>query len=691
MSLEQKEIEICQEVNLEITKKSVDAEVCSNTDLEISGKKKEYSIVGDSLYASITSEQAPQWLTSIIDDVVNSLLATRMNDLNRAIDSINKSLLELDVAKNQYQELINIDSRIDSVLASRLQTLNATIQQNSANIIELDIAKVTPNEALAISIDHVNAQINNGKIHSLVTELNSAIANNEMSAAQRIETIESVYNENESKVRQILSSKTGVYTPEENAISELIIDAESLQSQIDGQIDYYFYDSSLGQTAISVSGSATWTTDTLKKEHNGDVAYDTKLEVGYWYDRRTSSWVKLTETQNAGVIEALKKASRAQSTADGKVTNYYAIRSTTAPATNKLWMDITGTPVLKKYTTSWVKITPEYGDTAMTISVPVTENRVYTYTNGGWAEYREGGVYANAEAITLLEVDLEALDQSIYGSTGLENILRGVITREGARVESKFAYNSSIGINGKFYKSGFGLSALTTNGGTGTEANPYNSEFWINAQKFKFTNDNKTGQVAPFTIDASGTNPQITFNGKVEFTNINHVPEINKTYVQATQPTSGMIKGDTWVNTSDNNSLNTYNGSTWVKTQNGNKTYLQTSAPASGMLKGDTWIDTDDNNALYTYNGTSWVKTKAGATPQEVVNAVNAGNTTTINGGKITTGTITANQVNLNNLFAQNITYTGVITGGNVAGGGIIQSYDGKMKIDLVNGSIYIV
>ena len=49
-----------------------------------------------------------------------------------------------------------------------------------------------------------------------------------------------------------------------------------------------------------------------------------------------------------------------------------------------------------------------------------------------------------------------------------------------------------------------------------------------------------------------------------------------------------------------------------------------------------------------------------------------------------------ADQINLNNLFAQNITYTGVITGGNKAGGGIIQSYNGKMKIDLVNGSIYI-
>jgi hypothetical protein len=62
----------------------------------------------------------------------------------------------------------------------------------------------------------------------------------------------------------------------------------------------------------------------------------------------------------------------------------------------------------------------------------------------------------------------------------------------------------------------------------------------------------------------------------------------------------------------------------------------------------------------------------------------------TINGPRITTGSIGAAQINVSDLFAQNITYTGVITGGNTAGGGIIQSYNGKMKIDLVNGSIYI-
>ena len=211
---------------------------------------------------------------------------------------------------------------------------------------------------------------------------------------------------------------------------------------------------------------------------------------------------------------------------------------------------------------------------------------------------------AGASTNTGLSAYLEASDGTIGGADSqLANTIR--VTAEG--VESKWAYNSIVNINGVYKKSGFGLTTNYTNSGTadGTKTKPYTSEFWIDATKLMFTNSDMTGRTAPFTIDASGTTPQIKFNGVVEFSNISNVPQL-------------------------------------------------------------------------------------GSTPQQVVDAVNNGSTTTISGGKITTGSITANQVNLNDLFAQNITYTGVITGGNVAGGGIIQSYDGKMIIDLVNGSLYI-
>lgn len=132
---------------------------------------------------------------------------------------------------------------------------------------------------------------------------------------------------------------------------------------------------------------------------------------------------------------------------------------------------------------------------------------------------------AGASTGTGLSAYLEDSNGNIGGADSqLANSIR--VTAEG--VESKFAYNSLLNINGVYKKSGFGL---TTNyiSGSGTQIDPYVSEFWIDASRFKFTNSNVTGSVAPFTIDASGTTPQIKFNGVVNFSNITNVPQLGST------------------------------------------------------------------------------------------------------------------------------------------------------------------
>lgn len=40
-----------------------------------------------------------------------------------------------------------------------------------------------------------------------------------------------------------------------------------------------------------------------------------------------------------------------------------------------------------------------------------------------------------------------------------------------------------------------------------------------------------------------------------------------------------------------------------------NRTFRQTSAPTTGMIAGDLWFDTDDNNKAYRFDGVSWVAT----------------------------------------------------------------------------------
>ena len=111
------------------------------------------------------------------------------------------------------------------------------------------------------------------------------------------------------------------------------------------------------------------------------------------------------------------------------------------------------------------------------------------------------------------------LEDSLGNIGGADSQVANAVYINNGVPTSKFEYTSDLSKNGVHYKSGFGLKTLAT-GGDGSAANPYDSEFWINAAKFKFTNDNVTGQVAPFTIDATGLTPNITFNGKVAFTNV---------------------------------------------------------------------------------------------------------------------------------------------------------------------------
>lgn len=114
---------------------------------------------------------------------------------------------------------------------------------------------------------------------------------------------------------------------------------------------------------------------------------------------------------------------------------------------------------------------------------------------------------AGASTGTGLSAYLEDSNGVIGGADS--KVVNNVYVDNNGNSRSKFEYNSSLNIGGNTYNSGFGLS---NSAGTGV-----GSEFWINAEKFKFTNTNKTGSVAPFTIDTSESQPQITFNGKVTF------------------------------------------------------------------------------------------------------------------------------------------------------------------------------
>ena len=806
MELEIENTEVYSANNIQIEAPGSVEVVEGKKDYEVSVVKKEYTIIGDSIFIPSMYEDAPPWLKELIDTTIDVAVTNMDQSL---IDRMHSILTALDyVPKNQYTEQINQIVSEDGIINSRIATLNSNltdaISSTNATVAEINLTYASKDEAAAIAINALTASISSdGEIGSALIQLQEAYADLESTTAQSISMLESVMEgeikgnatameeirtyvgisesggstgtglladvsilqkQNDGVIETVTGTydvMIGVENPNNNTSNDeldvtkepykswrnadaiaggienramhvgdvyikystaehgyktyeraykfirtsvdntspystdsegftwaLIVDTDAqnayvaalnaldladnkrrvftvtpsgpydkgdlwtkatargsvlykantdrtsgflatewteaddaalkdfeatvyepkismLETQIDSQINYFYNHVATTTTQVTTqlnTWKSTWTTPELKAAHHGDIGIFTKIGTGgeaYAYSRGTDSWILITDN---GILKALMSAATAQATADGVVVSFYAIKQDTAPATTSLWLNKTGTKVLKRYTTSWVNVAVKVGDTLTTYDPVTKDTSVYVYDGTGWITNTENGIVAGSEAITTLTANLATTNTTVGGHTTQLNTVDTRIANGVASVETKWAYNSVVNINGVSYSSGFGLAtSLTSGSGLPTGQ----SEFWIKADKFKLMSADglKKSSYSPFTVNS--TTGEINFNGKVTFGNLTNVPQL-------------------------------------------------------------------------------------GSTPQEVVNAVNNWQTTTINGGRITTGSITAAQINVSDLFAQNIAFTGTITGGASGAGGIIKSYDGRMVINLVQGSLYI-
>jgi hypothetical protein len=129
-----------------------------------------------------------------------------------------------------------------------------------------------------------------------------------------------------------------------------------------------------------------------------------------------------------------------------------------------------------------------------------------------------------------------------------------------------------------------------------------------------------------------------------------------RSYRQDAAPTTGMILGDLWFDTDDNNKAYRYSGTAWVATDDAristnaaaiqtestaranadsslasqittvqavadlkNRIYRQTSAPTGTLAVGDLWFDTDDNNKPHRWTGLSWDSVEDPRTPANAI------------------------------------------------------------------------
>ena len=89
-----------------------------------------------------------------------------------------------------------------------------------------------------------------------------------------------------------------------------------LQNQVDGNITSWFYE---GVPTTSNAPAKDWTTDEQKKEHVGDLYYDTKNGLSYRWSIDATSKYGWTVIKDTSIAKALANAALAQASADSKV------------------------------------------------------------------------------------------------------------------------------------------------------------------------------------------------------------------------------------------------------------------------------------------------------------------------------------------------------------------------------------
>lgn len=221
-----------------------------NPDIVVTMQKKDYSIVGDALYATVSGD-TPAWLSALIDSVINNSLTGSLSSLSDLKTAILSALDEIEVAKNSYQELINIEEVVDGIVTSKLTTLNANYETANANIIELQTTVATKEEAAAIAVEQINSSFltEGGLIYSTINDLKVSVNNINVSYAYTVEQLEADF-----------AGYTGALSEVENLVTATADKVEaswSYNSLLKIGDSYYRAGYGLNTTGTATSGGGT--------------------------------------------------------------------------------------------------------------------------------------------------------------------------------------------------------------------------------------------------------------------------------------------------------------------------------------------------------------------------------------------------------------------------------------------------
>lgn len=330
-------------------------------------------------------------------------------------------------------------------------------------------------------------------------------------------------------------------------------DSAQLHRQLDGKIEYMFLETynDAGFSLVDVSGAASeadtldliddqWSTPELKDAANGNIVYFMDSENAYWYQASTPAWIAVVDTS---LYKALKDAATAQGAADGKVSQFYAWGGTSAPAdydivttpeeldddSNVIQAEVTETvsateflywfkadnKLYHKSDSDWVEVptTPgsgQYiskGDIVVVFDPVEHDTTAYSFNGTDWNMTGPNGIISKSKWFVDLDNDVRGDHGYVAKSMNdLEISANLYADNKSLSVENKFAYDSKIILDGKYYEAGFGLdsSGVTQVNDGLTEDTAFDSEFWVNAERFVLKSPSHPSVQATFKVSETG-------------------------------------------------------------------------------------------------------------------------------------------------------------------------------------------
>ena len=161
----------------------------TNENIELAVTRKEFNIIGDSVFIGNRLEDTPQWLLDYIDTLNDLALDDKINSINGLSQSLEDLIVAVDAAKNAYTSAVITYEELELMVNSKIDTLNSSLSGADSTIIEILNTKVTPTEAQTIATTALQASINNGAIGALIGSVQEAIADESSARATEIDVL----------------------------------------------------------------------------------------------------------------------------------------------------------------------------------------------------------------------------------------------------------------------------------------------------------------------------------------------------------------------------------------------------------------------------------------------------------------------------------------------------------------------